>query len=183
MNLYRQSIILFGIALPVLLAALFIAGAFFVHSKIKTSYETKVASLKIHETTRQTVSALEIQYAGVSNDLTQWTNQLKQEASIAVPATLQAITATLPKDEIQQNVLVDRNATEAGFGAASAQNSSLISFTVRGTFRTVQRALLELETRMPQLQLQELKIAPPTSAEAGQVGNLSFQATYTAWEN
>jgi hypothetical protein len=183
MNLYRQSIALFGIVLPILVTALLVGAAFFVKSKIETSYHAKVISFNSHKVTRQAVVSLEKQYAKERTNLTQWTDQLKQEVSIAVPATLQAITATLPKDEIQQNVLVDRQATEGGFGAASAQKSSQINFTIRGTFRTVQRALLELETRMPQLQLQELKITPPASGEAGPVRNLNFQATYTAWEN
>ncbi len=183
MNLYRQSIALFGIALPVLVTALLVGGAFFAKSKIQASYDTKVVAFKSNTTTRQAVASLEKQYAKERINLAQWTTQLKQEASIAVPATLQVVTANLPKNEIQQNVLVDRQANEGGFGAASAQNSSLINFSIRGTFRTVQRALLELETRMPQLQLQELKITPPTAGEAGQAGNLNFQATYTAWEN
>ena len=49
----------------------------------------------------------------------------------------------------------------------------------RGTFRTMQRAFLELETRMPQLQLQELRIDPSSS----QSSLLNFQVIYTAWEN
>ena len=61
----------------------------------------------------------------------------------------------------------------------SAQKSSQIRIAFRGTFRTMQRAFLELETRMPQLQLQDLKIDPSSSGSA----LLNFQVTYTAWEN
>ena len=43
----------------------------------------------------------------------------------------------------------------------------------------MQRAFLELETRMPRLQLQDLKIDP----SASQSSLLNFQVTYTAWEN
>ena len=38
---------------------------------------------------------------------------------------------------------------------------------------------LELETRMPQLQLQDLKIDPISTHSAF----VNFQVTYTAWEN
>jgi hypothetical protein len=49
----------------------------------------------------------------------------------------------------------------------------------RGTYRTLQRAFLALETRMPQLQLQELRLEP----NATQSSLINLQVTYTAWEN
>ena len=52
----------------------------------------------------------------------------------------------------------------------------------RGTFRTMQRAFLELESRMPQLQLQELRIDPSPNQQ-NQAPLLNFQVNYTAWEN
>ena len=42
----------------------------------------------------------------------------------------------------------------------------------------MQKAFIELETRMPQLQLQDLKIDPSSSSTS----TLNFQVTYTAWE-
>jgi hypothetical protein len=53
-----------------------------------------------------------------------------------------------------------------------------VKLAFRGTFRSVLKAFLELESRMPQLQLQDLKIDPSTSASS----SLNFQVTYTAWE-
>jgi hypothetical protein len=49
----------------------------------------------------------------------------------------------------------------------------------RGTYRSVQRAFLALETRMPQLQLQELRITP----NVNQPSMHNVQVSYTAWEN
>ena len=46
----------------------------------------------------------------------------------------------------------------------------------------MQRAFLELESRLPQLQLQELRIEPnPNSQNPSPL--LNFQVNYTAWEN
>jgi hypothetical protein len=66
-----------------------------------------------------------------------------------------------------------------GFGTVSAQNSEALRFNLKGTFRTTQKALIELETRMPNLQLQELRIDPNT---AGSSSIINIQLTYTAWE-
>ena len=85
---------------------------------------------------------------------------------------------SLPTKEIQKTAS-ERLPVKGGFGTISAQPSSQVRMAFRGTFRTMQRAFLELETRMPQLQLQELRIDPSTS----QSSLLNFQVTYTAWEN
>jgi hypothetical protein len=84
----------------------------------------------------------------------------------------------LPNKEIQQTAF-EPTSTKSGFGAVSAQSSSQLRIAFRGTYRTMQRAFLELETRMPQLQLQELRIDPSSN----QSSLLNFQVSYTAWEN
>ena len=66
-----------------------------------------------------------------------------------------------------------------GFASVSAQKSSQIRLGFRGTYRGLQRAFLELETRMPQLQLQEIKI----DANSTQASMNNVDITYTAWEN
>ncbi|OYV06243.1 MAG: hypothetical protein CFE26_07330, partial [Verrucomicrobiales bacterium VVV1] len=84
----------------------------------------------------------------------------------------------LPAKEFQPTAFEPLN-TPGGFGSVSAQRSAQIRLGFRGTYRTVQRAFLALETQMPQLQLQELKIDLSTNQSA----HLNFDVTYTAWEN
>ena len=110
--------------------------------------------------------------------LERWETQLAEETASAVGTNLREIYAQLPSKEIQQTAF-ERPGASGGFGTASAQNSSQIRIALRGTFRTLQRAFLELETRMPQLQLEELRIDP----NATQSSLLNLQVTYTAWEN
>ena len=90
---------------------------------------------------------------------------------------LREIAKDLPSKEYQQSSF-DCPGTKGILGSNTAQNSSLIRITFRGSYRTMQRAFLELESRMPQLQLQELKIDP----SAGISSLLKFEVTYTAWE-
>ena len=71
-----------------------------------------------------------------------------------------------------------RRYSTTGFGSVSAQNSAPLELSFRANFRSMQRAFLELESRLPQLQLNELRIdLTPQSS------NLNFQVTYTAWED
>lgn len=178
MNLYRQNIILFGIALPVLVAAAIIGVGFLLKSKMTESFETKRNDYKAYEQGRLAGLEMEAQVARQREHLERWNEQLAKETASTVGSNLREIYSHLPSKEIQQTAF-DPDAGSGGFGSASAQNASQIRIALRGTFRTLQRAFLELETRMPQLQLQELRIDPSNSQSA----LLNFQVTYTAWEN
>ena len=59
MNLYRQSIALFGIVLPVLACGVLVALCFVLKSKALESFDTKTRLFKTYETNR--LAALEIE--------------------------------------------------------------------------------------------------------------------------
>jgi hypothetical protein len=178
MHLYRQTIVLFGIVVPIALAAAVVGFCFILKSKMVASYDNKVKSYKAYEISR--LSSLEIE-AKVTKDrqhLERWNSQLSQETASAVTTNLREISEHLPSKEIQQTAFERPNGS-GGFGSSAGQTSSQIRIAFRGTFRTMQRAFLELETRMPRLHLQDLKIDPSSSGST----LLNFQVTYNAWEN
>ncbi len=178
MHFYRQTIIAFGIVVPVLIAALLVGIGFMVKSKMATSFASKEGTFKTYEQGR--IAALEIE-GRVSRErqhLDRWEKKLSEETASAVATNLREISDNLPAKEIQQTSFERPNGS-SGFGSASAQGSSQIRMAFRGTFRTLQRAFLDLETRMPQLQLQELRMDPSST----QSSLLNLQVTYTAWEN
>lgn len=178
MHLYRQTIILFGIALPALAAAAIVGGGYLLKSKMVASAENKQANYKTYEQGRLAGLEIEAQVTRQRPHLDRWNEQLSQETASAVATNLRDIIERLPSKEIQQTAF-ERPNTNGGLGNVAAQNSSQIRIAFRGTFRTLQRAFLELETRMPQLQLQELRIDPSSNQSA----LMNFQVTYTAWEN
>ena len=178
MHHYRQAIILFGIIVPVLVAAAVIGGGFMLKSKMETSFDTKQKTFKIYEQGRLSGLEIETQVIRQRHHLDRWNEQLAQETASAVATNLRKICERLPSKEIQQTAF-ERPGAAGGFGAVAAHKSSQLRIAFRGTFRTLQRAFLELETLMPQLQLQELQISPNSS----QSYLLNFQVTYTAWEN
>jgi hypothetical protein len=178
MHLYRQTILLFGLALPILIATAVISGGFMLKSKMAASFDNKEKTFKSYEQSRLSALEIENQVGRQRKYLDHWNEQLSQETASSVATHLRKISERLPSKEIQQTSFERPNNT-GGFGAAAAQKSSQLRITFRGTYRTLQRAFLELETRMPQLQLQELRIDPTAS----QASLLNFQVTYTAWEN
>ena len=178
MHLYRQPIALFGIILPVVLAAVVVGICFLLKSKMTDSFENKQTKYKAYEMGRVAGLEIESQVTRQRAHVERWNSLLAQETASAVTINLKEIAEDLPSKEIQKTAS-ERQQIKGGFGAVTAQGSSQIRIAFRGTFRTMQRAFLELETRMPQLQLQELRIDPSSS----QSSLLNFQVTYTAWEN
>ncbi|MEX1114669.1 MAG: hypothetical protein WEB53_05435 [Akkermansiaceae bacterium] len=178
MHLYRQPIVLFGLVLPVAAAAAVVGIGIMLSGKMVASFENKQENFKAYEINRRAGLQIESQLVSQSKHLARWDSFLSEETASAVTTNLRAISEHLPSKEIQQTAF-ERPSGSGGFGSISAQNSSQIRIAFRGTFRTMQRAFLELETRMPQLQLQELRIDPSTN----QSTLLNYQVAYTAWEN
>ena len=179
MHLYRQSIIIFGIVLPVVLAAAVIGGGFLVKSNMVESFENKQKTYVTYEQGRISGLDIETKVKLQRDNLKRWNDQLSQETASAAATCLHKIYEHLPSKEIQQTAFERPPSAAGGFGSVAAQRSSQLRIAFRGTYRTMQRVFLELETRMPQFQLQELQISPNTS----QSTLLNFQVTYTAWEN
>ncbi len=178
MNLYRQSIILFGIVIPIVVAGVIVGAGIFLKSKMVASYDDKQSNFKKYEQGRIAGLQIEAQVTRQRQHLDRWKAQLSEETASAVATNLRSIMEHLPSKEIQQTAF-ERPGTSSGFGTAAAQTSSQIRIAFRGTYRTLQQAFLELETKMPQLQLQELKMDPSST----QSTLMNLQVTYIAWEN
>lgn len=178
MHLYRQSIVIFGVVLPIVAVVALVGFGFFLKGKMVASYENKQKTYKEYEMGRLAGLEIESHVSRQHQHIERWHNQLSQETASTVTTHLREIAEHLPKKEFQQTAF-DPSNTKGGFGSISAQKSSQLRIAFRGSFRTMQRAFLELETRMPQLQLQDLKIDPSSSQSA----LLNFQVSYTAWEN
>lgn len=177
--MYKQSIIFFGIVIPLIIAIAVIGACVFFRAKIVGSFNNKVQYYSGYEKSRMGALEIEAQLGRQRADFERWNELLKQETFSLVTTNLRAIAEDLPPKEFQQTAF-ERLGQSGGFGSVSAQKSSGLKFNFRGTYRTVQRAFLELETRMPNLQLQELKIDPNAASDSSL---LNFQVTYTAWEN
>jgi hypothetical protein len=178
MHHYRQAIALFGIVLPAIAGVALVGIGIYAKSTMEKSLETKLANYKSYEMTRHAGLEIEANVNRQRPHVERWTKMLADETSSVVTSNLREISEHLPPKEIQMTAF-ERPSSSGGFGSISAQRSALIRIAFRGTYRTLQRNFLELETRMPQLQLQEFKIDPST----GTSPLLNCQVTYTAWEN
>ncbi len=174
---YKQSIILFGFALPAIVCAAVVGVAFSLKNKAAASFEAKRSQFKSYEMNVVTAQNLERDVSTKRAHTERWMTMLEKETASELSAQLRQIAEIVPSKEFQLTAQ-ERSNSKAGFGSASAQNSTQFRMSFRGTFRSLQRAFLELETRMPQLQLDDLKIDPGTNSP----NSLNVSVSYTAWE-
>jgi hypothetical protein len=176
MPLYRQAILIFGLILPLTIALASVVASYLLKSKLEDSFRNNIASYKSTDDVRRASLAIESKVIHQRPIMERWNTLLSQEAANTVLTKLDAIISEFPATEIQR-VSFTPSSAKTGFG--SAQKSSQVQFVLRGTFNTVQRAFLKLETQLPQLQLQDLVIDPKSSSSS----LLTYTVTYTAWEN
>ncbi len=176
--MYKQPIILFGIVIPVILASAIIGGGMVVRGQVVDSYEKKARGFKNFQKNKMMVFETESQIAKQREVFQKWNAILEQESFALLGTTLRTMEEKLPPKEFETTG-TERLNNKSGFGMATAEKSSGMKFNLRGTYRTVQKALLELETRMPNLQLQDMRIEPIITDE---LSLLNFQLNYTAWE-
>jgi len=176
MNLYQKSIALFGIALPLVIAGLAVFGLMSIKSRISRSFEEKLTHYEGYERNRKEALVIENEIARKRESVQRWEALVAEETPSAVTSHLSEIEDLLPSKEFQKTAQ-DHPSGKGGFATVSAQPAGQVRLSFRATFRSMQRALAELETRMPQLQLQELRIEPSTNS-----GNLNVSLSYTAWE-
>lgn len=176
MNHYQQSIAIFGIAIPVLLGGAAIGGAVYVKARVSRSFESKLTHYKSFEQNKDAARSLEHEISSKRQHFERWDQLLGDETASTVTSNLREIEEALPSKEFQKTAQ-EHPASRSGIAAASAQNAAQVKLAFRATYRSMQKAFLELESRMPQLQMQELRIDPSPNS-----GNLNFHVTYTAWE-
>jgi hypothetical protein len=176
MNLYRQSIAIFGFVLPVLIAVIVIAIGVFVKGKITSSFDEKLTHYKDFKRNKIMALKTEAEISDNREHVVHWEELIGTETASTVSNHLRTIEDKLPSKEFQTTGQQYPTA-KGGFASVAGQDSAQVRLTFRATFRSMQQALLELETRMPQLQLQELRINPSTNSNS-----LNFDLSYTAWE-
>jgi len=174
---YRQSIIVFGFVLPAAICAAIVGGGVFLKSKATDSFQKKQSLHKSSTQNRTGAQAIEATISKKREHVQRWKSQIEKETANAITSHLKEISDKLPPKEFQQTAFERPNAS-GGFATATSQPSSQVKLSFRATYRSMQKAFIELETRMPQLQLQELKIDPSASSTS----TMNFQVSYTAWE-
>lgn len=172
---YKQSVIVLGVVAPLLLVIVLLGVASNYRAKLEATYKQRkvvYAGFRKHEEQRE---VLEKKVKEQEVHMLRW-NKLMSEPSSTTVNDL--IGQAQKKFEGKKFVLTSfRRSPSGGIGAVNSQASVKLVLAFRGSFTALQTTFLELETKMPQLQLDSMSLKP---SKAGNV--LDAYLSYTAWE-
>lgn len=173
---YKQSVIGLGVAAPLLVIIVLLGVAFNYLGKLERTYEKRkvtYASFREHEKQRE---MLEKKVSEQDVHMVRWSKLMSEPSSTTVN---DLVGQAQKKYEGKKFVLTSfrRAGTAGGIGSVSGQRSVQLILAFRGTFSALQNTFMELETKMPQLQLDSMSLSPKSGSNV-----LEAQLKYTAWE-
>ncbi len=173
---YKQPVVVFGVVLPLLVLILIFAVSFNYRSKFEKSYRVRKEQYVAHQKVTKQREALEEKISEQAPFMTRWMGLFDKPADSSVNAVLNDVQTRYSSNELQQTSF-RRSPASGGIGGASKQSAVKLQLTFRGTYRGLQNAFLEMETRMPHLQLDHLKLRKESNRNL-----LNADVVYTAWQ-
>lgn len=174
---YKQPVVILGVALPLLgLILILVVGAHY-RSKLEKTYEVRKAEHVQLQTVTKQREALEEKIGRQEPYLKRWMSLFDKAADSAITSLLNEVQTQYTGSELDLKSF-NRSSAPGGIGSASKQSAVQLKLAFRGTYRGIQNAFLEVETRMPHLQLDSLKLETATGQNV-----LNANLTYTAWQN
>lgn len=178
MKFYRQSILLYGLLLPLIVGVLLLVIGYYFKANTESVCAKNIVAYNNSEKDRKDCLTIEGKVLPERPAMERWEKLLSEKIAPTMGPQLREIMAGFSKSELQETSSTP-SLIKAGFGVVSEQNSSQMQINFRGTFSAMQDVLIKLETKFPQLHVNELKIDPV----ANQSSLLDFKISYTAWEN
>lgn len=174
---YKQPVVILGVALPLLGLVLILAVSAGYRSKLEKTYEfRKGEHVKLQTLTKQR-ERLEEQIGRQQPYMSRWMSLFDKPADSAITSLLNDVQTQYASTELDLTSF-NRSSASGGIGGASKQSAVQLKLAFRGTYRGLQNAFLEVETRMPHLQLDLLKLKKESNQNM-----LNADLTYTAWQN
>jgi len=180
---HRQSILVFGIAIPLFLIVAISVATLTGHSELQSSFEAKVTALERYETAKSQVTELDafLTTEDRREKTAYWNSKLEQDVVESLTKNLDTILAKYDPEVLNQTEM--GQATGAGgFGAKSNHPHSRMQLSFEGGYKPMQLLLAELETEMPHLILESISVKPRQATAEGEKGTLQFGVVYLCWE-
>tara|TARA_B100000029_G_scaffold415490_1_gene419306 strand:- start:23 stop:559 length:537 start_codon:yes stop_codon:yes gene_type:complete len=173
---YKESVIVFGLVVPVLVVVVGLGMGIHFRGKLESTYEARRNHHRTYKTVEKERGALEEKIQSQAPHMHRWMSLFEQPAASSVNTFFREFQKEFDSTHFQQTAFRPTS-TAGGIGGASKQPSIQLNFAFRGTFRALQTAFLELETRMPQLQVDSIKLSRASNQNV-----LNANVVYTTWQ-
>lgn len=173
---FRAGILVFGLVLPLLGILAVIGILVSKNSSVGKEYTEKETQYRRNQQVKMAAMAIQTKLHHYDGKSEQWRNLVAKSDVTALNETLKKVSSSFadPRTFNKTEFKFDNN--DRGIGAASEQPSFSFDLTLNGTYRSIQTGLLALESEMPNLSLNSLKLAPRENDQL-----LEAQLSYSAW--
>jgi len=178
--MYKQAIIIFGIVVPggILLLALVIIWTML--ENFETQRDSRIAAFEMSKVSAVKEKALEGKLTSRRGRMAYWNDHLGRDVIQSFNENLEAALSRFDSNQLRM-AAASRPTGEGGVGKEVGADASRFKLTFEGGYGPMQEMLAELELRMPQLLLEQMKISPGSGR--GRERNLTFEVSYTAWNH
>ncbi|NWK54876.1 hypothetical protein HW115_04600 [Verrucomicrobiaceae bacterium N1E253] len=173
---YKQSVTVFGLVLPMLFAVLCAVGLFIGLNYVNKTYQLKNRNYQQDQVVQREISLLKKQVVSQNETLSEWEALLAAENRRSFTQHWKDVGQTFKPNEFNMDLPTWQNQSRGLGKALPDQPASQVKMSFNATFRAMQTALMEIETRLPQLQLDSMKMKPSDNGKT-----LNFETTFTLW--
>ncbi|BDS08497.1 hypothetical protein NT6N_35370 [Oceaniferula spumae] len=172
---YKQSVAIFGLAIPLTVMGVLAGGALYSVSVINKKFKVKKVEYTKALVVDQQTAKLQAQVAQNGSHLARWNNVLSTETRGTFIDHWKVAEKKFSGRELTRGPHNWINYSE-GIGKGIMQPASQVEMSFSGTYRAMQLTLMEVESKLPQLQLDSLVMSPDAQNE-----KLNFKTTFTVW--
>ena len=172
---YKQSVTVFGIAIPLGLMLVVGLAAMYMSSSTSAEYKKKKLVYDQAQSAMKETVALQGKLQKTSKYLEEWDHMLKTETRGSFLEHWKTAEQRFSGKELTKTSHNWLNYSE-GLGKGINQPASQVNMSFSATYRAMQLALMEMETKLPQMQLDSMTMTPSSNGES-----LNFNTKFTVW--
>ena len=172
---YQKAVGLFGLAIPLFFLVLLISAVLVGKGRVDDTYRLRQQAFDQDLNTRRQIAQLENKMHSEKERLNAWQKMLAAENRSSFTDHWKRASRSFKGKEFQSSLPVWKSQS-AGLGKGVKQPASQVTMSFDATFRAMQIALMEMETSLPQMQLDSMSMNPNKEGRT-----MNFQTTFTLW--
>ena len=172
---FKTPVIVFGIAIPLGLMGIVAIATTVISGKIDKKLELKTAQYQKSENEERQIVKLQGEISENVNHLVQWEGLIANETRGSFLEHWKKVEKGLPGREFSRSPHNWSNKNN-GLGNAINHPSIQVDMKFSSTFRAMQQALIAIESRLPQMQMDSFSMSPDSEGK-----KLNFKTKFTIW--
>lgn len=175
MSIYRKAIAIHGLCVLCFAILFLIGGAWYGLHRVRSVQKEIQKSSEQALQLRSEMEAAHAKLKGRKERMEAWDQCLHGEVAQQITRALQEIMEPYREEELKQ-IALGRPAKRSALAGSTENSYSRLEVVFEGGYGPMQEVLAQLETRMPNLVLEELMVEPNRNTTS-----LSFRAIFTCW--